>query len=249
MSKDRVVLKASVITFPMDSLISQADEAQAEIYWRNWLTTSIDSDKVLDDDFGLSRIAAFFGKDEAVAIYWEACDKETNGDIDGAIKLYKKSFRMWPALDSVLHAGLPLAVGKVARSHGGGKFFSVLMDPVDITSARASAVMFSPSLMNRTDLAKIESVRLNVVASEDIMVNNPENTVHLKKVGTFLNNPPEFAIYNQAPTVVGKMLSFASEAWSKGGGMAQRSAQALYIISKEELRLCQYVWSSIGNTM
>ena len=195
------------------STISEQEEAEEE-KWREWLKWNIDSMKVVDNDFGLSRIASFFGKQEAVVLYWKGSDLENAGDVDGAIKYYKQAFRQWPALDSVTEAGLPREVSRLCREHG--IFAEILIDSVDSSLARASSVISTVGLLNSKDLSSVEAVRKKVLEKEDILVNNPENNTHFQKVGTFLNSPSEFVLFNQAPSVVGKLLHFATQAWIKG---------------------------------
>ena len=62
------------------------------------------------EDYGLSAIAEQLGKTAALEMYWTGADLEKNGDVDGAIKLYRQAFKSWPALDGVTIGGLPLGV-------------------------------------------------------------------------------------------------------------------------------------------
>lgn len=50
----------------------------------------------MSNDFGLSKIAAHFGKSSALDTYYEGSSKESSGDVDGAIVLYRRAFRLWP---------------------------------------------------------------------------------------------------------------------------------------------------------
>lgn len=49
-------------------------------------------------DFGLSEIAAHFGKTSALETYYEGSWKESSGDVEGAIALYRRAYRMWPGI-------------------------------------------------------------------------------------------------------------------------------------------------------
>ena len=50
----------------------------------------------LCNDFGLYKIAQHFGKTSALDIYYEGSQRELSGDVDGAIILYRRAFRLWP---------------------------------------------------------------------------------------------------------------------------------------------------------
>lgn len=68
--------------------------------WKIWLQTHINTTNKGEDDFGLSRIAQYLGGDrmKALDIYWEGAEKESvDGDVDGAIKLYRRAYKLWPA--------------------------------------------------------------------------------------------------------------------------------------------------------
>ncbi len=47
-------------------------------------------------DFGLSEIAAHLGKTSALETYYEGSLMESSGDVQGAIALYRRAYRMWP---------------------------------------------------------------------------------------------------------------------------------------------------------
>jgi hypothetical protein len=72
----------------------------------------------MSSDFGLAKIAEHFGKQEAVALFREAAALEEADDIDGSIKLYRRAFKLWDALDSTLESGLPRAVRREAEAAG-----------------------------------------------------------------------------------------------------------------------------------
>jgi len=66
----------------------------------------------------LSKIARHFGQEEAVALLRDAQVREEAGDMDDAIRLYRRAFRSWPELDSVQKDGLPVAVRAAAKAAG-----------------------------------------------------------------------------------------------------------------------------------
>jgi len=182
--------------------------------WRNWLENHTNSTTNLEDDFGLSRIATHLGKQTAVDVYWEGVEMEQEGKVDDAIKLYRRAYRIWPALDSITHGGLPRSVRDEAIAAG---LTSGLLDPVDIGQARATKVMLSHRLLTTEDILAVEEVRLGVLSEQTVLENNPQNAGHVLKVGTFLNNPPSYTIVKDAPQVIGKMMRFAMQAWIEAG--------------------------------
>lgn len=73
----------------------------------------------MPSDSGLSKIAQHFGKEEAVAVFRQAAATEEAGDCEGSIKLYRRAFKMWDALDSGFDdGGLPRAVRHAAEAAG-----------------------------------------------------------------------------------------------------------------------------------
>ena len=66
----------------------------------------------------LLEIAAHFDKVEAVSLFREASAAEDGGDFTGAIRLYKRAFHLWPALDSGSEGGVPTAVLELAEEAG-----------------------------------------------------------------------------------------------------------------------------------
>mmetsp|Transcript_41933 Transcript_41933/g.121316 ORF Transcript_41933/g.121316 Transcript_41933/m.121316 type:complete len:432 (-) Transcript_41933:44-1339(-) len=73
----------------------------------------------MPEDCGLSKIAKHFGQQEAVALFRDAAAKEEVGDCATAVQLYRRAFRLWPELDSVLEEdGLPTAVRAAAEAAG-----------------------------------------------------------------------------------------------------------------------------------
>ena len=66
--------------------------------WVKWLDTHTNHSPG-EEDFGLARIAKQLGDKQtnAVMCYWEGAARESEGDVDEAIKLYRKAYKMWPA--------------------------------------------------------------------------------------------------------------------------------------------------------
>jgi hypothetical protein len=188
--------------------------------WQKWLNLDVKKESnAFDDDFGLSRIAKYFGKVEALRIYWEGTAKESEGDVDGAISSYKCAFRMWPALDSITQGGLPRGVREQVLAAGICQRLGIrLLDAIEISTARASSVIKAYSLLSPSELESIESVRRSVMMdnNEYSLVNNPQNVTHKFKAATFLNNPPLYAMCKQAPGILGKLIRFAMRAWDEG---------------------------------
>jgi hypothetical protein len=70
-------------------------------------------------DFLLPRIAKLLGRDDAFALFMEASAAEEAGDCNGSIKLYRRAFKMWDALEtSTDDSGLPVAVRREAEAAG-----------------------------------------------------------------------------------------------------------------------------------
>lgn len=179
-------------------------------YWTKFIATNTITKSKTEKDFGLSRIAKLFGKEESLQLYWEGANLETNGDVDGAISLYKRAFRIWPSLDSVIHGGLPMAVREDVIAAG---LDIQLIDIIDVSKARNSRVSYASKLLSIADIEEVEAIKRNIV-SESALCNNPQNSNHIFKVATFLNNPPEYIICNQSPQIIGKLLQFAIQAWN-----------------------------------
>ena len=181
--------------------------------WLEWVASHTNDRTDIDIDFGLSKIANHFGKSSAVDIYWNGAAREADGDVEGAIEQYRRAFKLWPALDSVTYGGLPRGVREDAEAAGLSLHF---LDIVDVTMARDSCVMHCKGLLNTDDIAAVEAVRGNIEAKEGCFHNNPQNSTHKCKTATFMNNPPDYLVRNEAPQVIGKMLRFAMAAWEQG---------------------------------
>jgi hypothetical protein len=178
-----------------------------------WITAIIEGTNLctVPNDYGLSEIADHVGKSDAVALYWEGAQKEENQDIPGAMLLYQRAYRIWPALDSIHQGGLPYGVREETKA---SNFSScILLGIITVGEARASKVMHAPALLNASDIRDIEAVKQGMVDIETPVVNNPQNVTHQCKVCTFLNNPPSHAMRTDAPHVLDKMLRFGRQAW------------------------------------
>lgn len=102
-------------------------------------------------------------------------------------------------------------------------FVEGLLGLVEVSAARATRVHHSPSLLSAGDIVEIATLQRKIMSEESTVHNNPQNKTHHLKVATFMNNPPVFHITSELPQVIGKMLSFAMQAWeldqwsAKGG--------------------------------
>mmetsp|Transcript_13683 Transcript_13683/g.25476 ORF Transcript_13683/g.25476 Transcript_13683/m.25476 type:complete len:322 (+) Transcript_13683:134-1099(+) len=181
--------------------------------WQAWIQAHSNTTYKGDDDFGLSRIARCLGdvQMEALRVYWEGAAKEgEEGDVEAAIKLYRRSFKMWPALDSVTHGGLPRGVREQAVAAG---CTEGLLGLIEVPAARATRVHCARSLLSLEDITEVMSLQKQIASNESTLNNNPQNKTHHCKVATFMNNPPTFHMATQLPQVIGKMLGFAMRAW------------------------------------
>ena len=157
-------------------------------------------------DYGLASIARQLGKSEAVQLFWDAAAKEDAGFYEDAIANYRRAYRLWPALDSRLHGGIPLCVREEAEAGG---ITCYLATVVDVAHARATRVMRAPALLTARDIDEIDAVRRNVEASESALTNNPNNATHEHKTCLFLNNPPRRAMSQHAPAIIEKVVGTA----------------------------------------
>jgi hypothetical protein len=190
------------------------EEAESE----NWITaiTEGTSTCTVPDDYGLYNIAEHLGTSQttAVTLYWQGAEKEQMGAISGAMRLYQRAYKTWPALDSIYEAGLPRGVRQEAEA---AHFASCgLLGVVNVADAQASRVMHAPGLLNASDLRDIGAVLKGMTAEgETALINNPQNCTHEKKVCTFLNNPETWAMRTHAPHVLSKMIRFVRQAWQE----------------------------------
>lgn len=209
---------------------SEGIHADANV--EEWITAIIDGTRIctVPDDYGLYKIAEHLGKCQAVALYWKGAEKEEIGDIPGAMSLYQRAFRIWPALDTTHQAGLPSGVRKEAEA---AAFFSCgLLSVVSVVDARASQVVHAPALLTASDLRDIDAVWKSMTAIETPLVNNPQNAAHEFKVCTFLNNPPIYAMRMNAPHILSKLLRFGEKAWDESNWSGdQNNPGPLYAMS------------------
>jgi hypothetical protein len=147
----------------------------------NWIATHLSNVGSVDSDFGLHYIAKHLGRSDALELYWQGARLEELCDFNGAITMYKRAYRMWPALDSIPDGGVPRGVRLEAESAG---MTSRLLQTVDVASARASCVVCSCGLLSASDIDAIDATQKGIVASESLLVNNPQNATHIHKVDT-----------------------------------------------------------------
>jgi hypothetical protein len=196
------------------SKANETDDKEAE----NWVNNIVEgtSDCTVPDDYGLYNIAEHLGTSQTLAVttYWQGAEKEQTGDISGAMKLYQRAYKTWPALDSIYEAGLPRDVRQEAEA---AHFSSCdLLGVVNVADAQASRVMYAPGLLHASDLQDITAVLKGLTEQgETALMNNPQNCCHEKKVCTFLNNPETWAMRTHAPHVLHKMIWFARQAWQE----------------------------------
>lgn len=174
-----------------------------------WLSGNIEEEKTIDCDWGLAKLAEYFGKMEALTTYWDGATKEENGDISGAISLYKKAFKMWPSLDSIQCGGLPKGIREEAEEAG----FKCDIDIIEVPMARKSEVMKCSKLLSIDDIADVTTVKDFILTKETVLENNSQNNTHFKKTCIFLNNPPQCYGRNCLPHILHKMINFAKNAW------------------------------------
>jgi hypothetical protein len=166
-------------------------------------------------DFGLGAIAAHFGKSEALLTYQEGQVFECDGDFPAAVKLYKRAFRLWPALDSLVDGGIPKTVRE--ETEAAGLWFEGMINSIDMVEARESKVMHCSTLLAPSDLNAIDLIQAVIKEGESALDNNPQNSRHHLKVNTMMNNPPDYPMQGQASEAVNKMLAFAAQAWDEAG--------------------------------
>lgn len=177
-----------------------------------WIVESLSKPCSWQPDFGLSRIADRLGKTAALDLYWEGAAKEAAGDIKGGIALYRKAFRLWPALDSISEGGLPRCVRAEAEA---ACVDCDLLTIIDVDRACGSRVMRSPALLTASDIGDIHSVVSSILATETLFTNNSQNRTHENKTCVFLNNPPHYHVCHKAPHVLAKMLHFGLQVWAE----------------------------------
>jgi hypothetical protein len=195
----------------MESCDELPSNCASKSVWHAWLDAHTNTDRG-EADFGLSRIAHHLGEaqTQGLFLYREGAVKEADEDMTGATLLYRKAFKLWPALDWVIVGGLPRGVRDEALAAG---LTEGLLGLVDVSEARATRVHAVRSLLTQNDLADITALQQSIALSESTLNNNPQNTTHQLKVATFLNNPPDFPISSLLPHVVGKMVWMAMQAW------------------------------------
>ena len=189
------------------------EEEQKSEDAERWLGTNLAKTSTIPSDFGLSIVAEYFGKSNAVTLYWAGAAKEEEGEVNDAIAYYKKAYRLWPALDSVTDGGVPRGVREEATA--AGIAVGNLLTIIDVPSARFSRVILAPALLTSSCITSVDDLR-NIIAEESTTVeNNSENQRHEHKTCTFLNNPPQYTMRKHLPHILVKMLRFAQQAWDR----------------------------------
>ena len=151
------------------------------------------------EDYGLQCIAEYLDtlflsattttkkskRVEALTLYWQGTELEANNDINGAIKLYKRSYRLWPELDSISQGGLPCAVRAEALPFRKNLPCS-LIDYIDLNAARDSEVIKSNSLLTLEDINIVNNLLEHIHTIESPLMNNSQNATHVSKTCIFI---------------------------------------------------------------
>jgi hypothetical protein len=174
-------------------------------------------------DYGLARIARFLGPRHVAALQLalDAAELEAAGDLAGATKKYAAAYRQWSALDSVHAGGLPRDVRRQAIAAG---YLSheqcprnILLDVVDVPRARTSvAVVSATRLLSERDIGDLDHIQRQIGRTQSALHNNPENQTHAHKQACMMNNPPNYLLQTSKPSIVGKIIRFAQQAWIQG---------------------------------
>ena len=185
---------------------------------------------VVPEDYGLQCIAHYLDglspsategrRAKALELYWEGTELEANNDISGAIRLYRGSYKLWPELDSISQGGLPCAVREEVlpfRSRLGCR----ILDYVDLRAARDSEVIRSNSLLTPEDINTVNDLLEYIHSVESPYENNSQNSTHICKICTFMNNPPLLLFELRAKSILDKLVDFAHQAyinstWTEG---------------------------------
>lgn len=183
---------------------------------RQWIESNFDDKRQikLDPDYGLSAIALYLGQSDALSLYWSGAALECRGEVDEAIRLYKRAFLKWPALDSIVDGGIPRGVREEAIMM---RCPVRLLTSVDVSAARMSRVMMCKGLLESSDFVMIEALRRNILETQTIYENNPQNCTHQGKQCLFMNEPPTFLMLNTIPLTLAKLLRFTRDVWLEAG--------------------------------
>jgi hypothetical protein len=92
-----------------------------------------------------------------------------------------------------------------------------LFDIIDVQKARASRVYAGQGVLATSDNEDTFAVQKKILSSTTWLDNNPQNRTHNNKKATMMNDPPQYTLQRNAPSVVGKMVAFAERAWSESG--------------------------------
>lgn len=91
---------------------------------------------------------------------------------------------------------------------------SAVPNYVDLDVARASSVATCKGMLDTADIELVMKVQREVISSETLVENNPQNLNHKNKQCTFLNKGPDL-MRQTAPRILSKMLRFAQRAWEE----------------------------------
>ncbi|GMI44865.1 hypothetical protein TrCOL_g12700 [Triparma columacea] len=123
--------------------------------------------------------------------------------------LYNTSYRLWPALDSVVAGGIPRSVREEAVREG---YTGELLTDVDVGLARSSEVSVKRGLLTEADIAALLQMTDEIEASEGREGNNPENRTHARSMKYSIQlGPPLSHLQNKLPGVIGKIVELAEE--------------------------------------
>jgi hypothetical protein len=188
--------------------------------WTLWIAAHTAVQSLVPADYGLGQIASHLGPRQVAAhqLAVEGADAEADGDIQAATQKYATAYRQWPSLDSCIAAGIPIDVRiEAVRAGYLDRPGNVLLDVVDVQRAReSSAVCSSKRVLSDADILVLDEIQKHIHHKQPPLVNNPENLRHCNKQACMMNNPPDYTLQSQAPSIVGKILHFAQQAWSEG---------------------------------
>jgi|AntAceMinimDraft_5_1070358.scaffolds.fasta_scaffold79862_1 hypothetical protein len=203
---------------PKESTATSASHVTEREAWLAWIgeNTAQFRPTLIPSDFGLSRVAAFLDQSPALQLAHGGAESEAQGDFASAIRQLKAAYRLWPALDCIMSGGLPRAVREEAAAKGYlDDPTNVLLDVVDVQKARASRVVAEEAVCTAADVLALEAAKTSILATTTPLENNPENSTHVHKWATMMNNGN--ALVSAEPQLVAKLLQFAARAWDKGG--------------------------------
>ena len=125
------------------------------------------------EDFGLRSVAAYLGRLVSYESYLLASHYEGLSQYARAQAEYRKSYRLWPALDSRIEGGVPLEVRREAVEKG---YEGRLITIVTGEEARSAKAYEARGLIDYEGRQELKEVRLGVDAGENV-----ENERHVCK--------------------------------------------------------------------